>query len=82
MKLTENQAAILHAIEGTQNSHYELARYCECKGFYVVGDSDDMQLSYICLKEPGKSDGFWPSVVGEIRGDGEATIKVVANLAE
>jgi len=78
MKLTENQAAILHAIEGTKNNHYELARYCECKGFYVVGDSDDMLLSYICLEDPSESGDFWPSVVGEIRGDEEATIKVLA----
>jgi len=80
MAITENQAAILHAIDGTENDHYHLARYCEEKGLFVEGDPDDMQLSYICIADPKDVEDFWSVVVGEIRGDSEAVIAITEKL--
>lgn len=80
MKLTETQKTVLHAINGTENNHYDLARYCESKGLFVEGDPEDMELSHICVEDPQESDDFWSSVVGEIRGDEEAKIVITADL--
>jgi len=65
-----------HAINGTENSHYDLARYCEAKGFEVVGDPDDMEKSFI--GRPG-DECFGDRIIGEINGDAEAKIMIDAD---
>lgn len=75
-QLTEEQLAMLHAIDGTKGDAYSLARYCEEKGLYIQGDQDNMQLSYICVADPSGADDFWSVVVGEIRGDEDAVIAI------
>lgn len=74
--LTESQKTNLHALNGTRDSHYELARYCEIKGLHVEGDPDDMELSHVCVSAPQRGEDFWPLVVGTIRGDSEAVIEI------
>jgi hypothetical protein len=70
----------LHAINGTTGDHYGLCRYCEDKGLFISPDPDDMQLSYVCLSDPGEVDDFWSTVVGEIRGDEEASIEILESI--
>jgi hypothetical protein len=67
-----------HAINGTENSHYDLARYAEAKGFEVVGDPDDMEKSFIA--RPG-DECFGDRIIGEINGDAEAKVTITANLS-
>ena len=66
-----------HGINGTENNHYDLARYAECKGFEVEADSDDNCRSLIA--RPGSED-FGDRVIGEINGDEESVIVITANL--
>lgn len=66
-----------HAINGQEGSHYDLAQWVEGKGFEIVADPDDMQLSFIA--RPGSED-FGNRVIGDIRGDAEARVTINANL--
>jgi hypothetical protein len=66
-----------HAINGQEGSHYDLAAWVEGKGFEVVGDAGDMELSHVA--RPGEED-FADRVIGEIRGDAEAKVAITAVL--
>ncbi len=66
-----------HAINGTKNSHYDLAAWVESKGFEVVGDPDDTERSIIA--RPGSED-FGDREIGEIVGDSEAVVRITADL--
>ena len=68
-----------HAISGIENSHYDLARYLELKGFEVVGDTDDMEKSFVA--RPG-DECFGDRIIGEINGDAEAKVTITADLSE
>jgi hypothetical protein len=64
------------AINGTKNSHYDLARHAASKGFEVVADSEDNQKSWIARQ--GDED-FADRIIGEIIGDEDAAIDIFAN---
>ena len=66
-----------HAINGQEGSHYDLAAWVEGKGFEVLGDSDDMQHSFIARR--GTED-YGDRVIGSIHGDAEARVTITANL--
>lgn len=69
---------VAHAINGTEGSHYELANYCRAKGLIAEPDTDDMEKSFIA--RPGEED-FGDRIIGEINGDAEAKITIVADLS-
>lgn len=66
-----------HTVNGTKGSHYDLAQWLESKGFEVLADSDDNERSIIA--RPGSED-FGEREIGEIIGDSEAVVKIIASL--
>lgn len=73
MTTATNWQSDAHGIDGQQGSHYDLARYAECKGFTVEPDTDDNERSFIA--RAGDED-FDLRIVGEIVGDAEAVIRM------
>ena len=72
--LTPREAAALDDLNGNTGAHAELAKRCESARFRVEMDAENNDRSWICLLRDTIE--FWDTVVGEIRGDEQATIVI------